>query len=194
MLETKQGLIRKHLSAKRANQCARTVIRGDTSLKTDQVGVLEDVCKVLTKTVRITSLNYEEVANRVKRGKVNYLQKGNRKISLKFCTPNIDIGDVAHVQLMFGDWVVLNRQPSRHKPSMMDFRAVLQKIKTFKINLSATRPLNADFDGDEVNKHVPQNAMAIAEVKELMATPNHILSPKNGNPIICLVQDAIVSM
>ena len=69
----------------------------------------------------------------------------------------------------------------------MGFRVVPQPVKTFKINLSVTKPFNADFDGDEVNMHVPQNLMAIAEVKELMATPNHILSPKNGKPIIYLV-------
>ena len=131
----------------------------------------------------------------MKAGKINYLQKGNRKISLKFCaSPEIEIGDVAHVQLMYGDWVVINRQPTLHKPSMMGFRVVPQNVKTFKINLLVTKPFNADFDGDEVNMHVPQNPMAMAEVSGLMATPNHILSPKNGKPIICLVQDAIVSM
>ena len=194
MLGRKQGFIRKHLSGKRANQGARTVIGGDTSLKVNQVGVPEDVCKVLTKPVRITSLNYEEVTNLVRRGKVSHLQKGNRKISLKFCTPAIDIGDIVHVQLTFGEWVVLNSPPTLHKPSMMGFRVVPQKVKTFKINLSATKPFNADFDGDEVDMHVPQSPIAVAEVKELVATPNHILSLKKGKPIICLVQDAILSM
>ena len=54
--------------------------------------------------------------------------------------------------------------------------------------------MNADFDGDEINCHVPQNTMATTEVKELMATLFHILSPKNGMPIICIVQDVLVSM
>ena len=195
MLGQKQGLIRKYLSSKRANQGARTVIGGDTTLKVDQVGVPLEVCKVLTKPVIVTSLNFEVVSKFMKAGKVNYLQKGDRKISLKFCTsPEIEIGDVAHVQLMYGDWVVMNRQLTPHKQSMMGFRVVPQNVKTFKINLSVTKPFNTDFDGDEVNMHVPQNLMAVTEVSELMATPNHILSPKNGKPIICLVQDAIVSM
>ena len=54
--------------------------------------------------------------------------------------------------------------------------------------------MNADFDGDEINCHVPQNPLATTEVKELMVTSFHILSPKNGMPIICIVQDAMVSM
>ena len=56
------------------------------------------------------------------------------------------------------------------------------------------KPLNADFDGDEINRHVPQNPMARAEVNELMATPLHILLPKNGMQIICIAQDAMVNM
>ena len=106
----------------------------------------------------------------------------------------IDIGDILHVHLMKGDWVVMNRQPTLHRPSMMGFQMVPQDAKTFKVSLAVTKPFNADFDGDEINCHVPQNPMATTEVKELMATPFNILSPKNGMPIICIVQDAMVSM
>ena len=77
---------------------------------------------------------------------------------------------------------------------MMGFRVVPQNVKLFMVSLTITKPLNADFDGDEINCHVPKNAMATTEVKELMVTPFHILSPKNGMPIICIVQDAIGSM
>ena len=106
----------------------------------------------------------------------------------------IDIGGILHVHLMKEDWVVMNRQPALHWPFMMGFRVVPQDAKTFKVSLAVTKPLNADFDGDEINCHVPQNPMATTEVKELMATPFHILSPRNGMPIICIVQDATVSM
>ena len=77
---------------------------------------------------------------------------------------------------------------------MLGFRIVPQDIKTFKISLAVTKPLNTDFDGDETNCHITQNPMATTEVKELMVTPFNILSPKNGMPIICIVQDAMVSM
>ena len=77
---------------------------------------------------------------------------------------------------------------------MMGFRVVPQDVKTFKIYLAVTKPLNLEFDGDEINCHIPQNPKATIEVKELMATPFHILSPKNGMPLICFVHDAMVSM
>ena len=106
----------------------------------------------------------------------------------------IDIGDILHVHLMKDNWVVMNRQPTLHQSSMMGFWVVPQDVKTFKISLAVTKPLNADyFDGDEINCHVPQNPMVITEVKQLMATPIHIISRKNGMPIICIVQDAMVS-
>ena len=62
------------------------------------------------------------------------------------------------------------------------------------MSLAVTKPLNADFDGDEINYHGPQNPIKTREVKELMATPFHTQSPKNGMPIICIVQDDLVSM
>ena len=77
---------------------------------------------------------------------------------------------------------------------MMRFRVVRQDVKTFKVSFTVTKPLNADSDGDEINCYLPQNPMATTEVKELMATLFHILSTKNSMPIICIVQDAIVSM
>ena len=57
---------------------------------------------------------------------------------------------------------------------------VPQDAKTFKVSVAVAKPLNANFDGDEINCHVLQNPTATAEVKELMATPFNILSPKNG--------------
>ena len=90
--------------------------------------------------------------------------------------------------------MVMNRQPTLHRPSMMGFQVVPQDVKTFKIFVAVKKPLNADFDEDEINCLVLQNPMATTEVKELMVTPFHILSTKNGMLIICIVQDALVSM
>lgn len=40
--------------------------------------------------------------------------------------------------------------------------------------------------------HVPQSYEAMAEVKEIMAVPNQILSPKDNKPVMGLVQDALL--
>lgn len=53
------------------------------------------------------------------------------------------------------DWVVFNRQPSLHKMSLMGHRVKVLPGQTFRLNLAVTTPYNADFDGDEMNMHVP---------------------------------------
>ena len=47
---------------------------------------------------------------------------------------------------------------------------------TFRLNLSVTSPYNADFDGDEMNMHVPQTAEARAETQQIMMVPRNIVS------------------
>ena len=49
---------------------------------------------------------------------------------------------------------------------------------TFRLNLSVTSPYNADFDGDEMNMHVPQTPETRAETREIMAVPRNIVSPQ----------------
>lgn len=59
---------------------------------------------------------------------------------------------------------------------------------TFRLNLSVTSPYNADFDGDEMNMHVPQTAEARAETKEIMMVPRNIVSAQ----VLIAVQNAAV--
>jgi len=39
--------------------------------------------------------------------------------------------------------------------SIMGHRIKILPYSTFRLNLSVTKPYNADFDGDEMNMHVP---------------------------------------
>ena len=56
-----------------------------------------------------------------------------------------------------GDWVIVNRQPSLlHRMSMMGHRVVILPGETFRLNVQSVTLYNADFDGDEMNIHVPQ--------------------------------------
>ena len=92
---------------------------GDPSLKVDQVGIPKDICKVFSKPMVFNSLNYGLAEKLIREKNVNYIQKGKRKFSLKFHKPVIDLGHILHVHLMKGDWMVMNRQPTLHRPSMM---------------------------------------------------------------------------
>jgi len=106
----------------------------------------------------------------------------------------LEIGDIVKRQLMDGDYVLLNRQPTLHKASMMAHKVVIRPTKTFKINLAATKPYNADFDGDEMNIHVPQSYEAMAELKELSSTLKCIMSSQNGKPNMAIVQDSLIGL
>jgi hypothetical protein len=55
-----------------------------------------------------------------------------------------------------GDVVLFNRQPSLHRVSIMAFRAVVRPGRTLRFNECVCTPFNADFDGDEMNLHLPQ--------------------------------------
>jgi len=96
----------------------------------------------------------------------------------------LEVGDVIERQLIDGDYVVFNRQPSLHRVSMMGHKVRVLPYKTFRINTTVTTPYNADFDGDEMNLHVPQNEEALSEVSNLMSVSNHIISLRNGRPVL----------
>ena len=54
-----------------------------------------------------------------------------------------------------GDFVLFNQQPSIHKMSIMGNQIKIMQYSTFRPNLLVTSPYNVDFDGDEMNMHVP---------------------------------------
>lgn len=90
-----------------------------------------------------------------------------------------------------GDFIIFNRQPSLHKESMMGHRIRVMPYSTFRLNLSVTTPYNADFDGDEMNLHVPQSEETRAEVSQLCMVPFNIVSPQRNAPLMGIVQDTL---
>ena len=70
--------------------------------------------------------------------------------------PALKEGMIVERHINDGDIVLFNRQPSLHKMPIMGHRVRVLDYSTFRLNLSCTTPYNADFDGDEMNIHVPQ--------------------------------------
>lgn len=100
-----------------------------------------------------------------------YISKANNEITdLHFVKskPKLTYGDIVERHLNDNDFVVFNRQPSLHKMSLMGHRVKILPGQTFRLNLAVTTPYNADFDGDEMNMHVPQSLESSAEVKYIM--------------------------
>jgi DNA-directed RNA polymerase III subunit RPC1 len=92
-----------------------------------------------------------------------------------------------------GDVVLFNRQPSLHKISIMCHRVRVMKNRTFRLNEAVCTPYGADFDGDEMNVHVPQTEEARCEARLLMGVKYNMITPKTGDPLVAAIQDFITA-
>ncbi|KAJ3093173.1 hypothetical protein HK102_003581 [Quaeritorhiza haematococci] len=203
-LKGKHGRFRGNLSGKRVDFSGRTVISPDPNLGIDQVAVPERVAKVLTYPERVTAHNIDRLRKNVVNGTeqhpgATYVQTANGfKKFLKYGDRNkmaadLRVGDIVERHLQDGDVVLFNRQPSLHKLSIMAHKVKVRPWRTFRFNECVCTPYNADFDGDEMNLHVPQTEEAKAEALTLMGTKNNLVTPRNGEPLIAATQDFITA-
>ncbi len=216
-LKGKEGRFRSNLSGKRVNFSARTVISPDPLLSINEVGVPVFAARELTVPVHVNAHNIEKMRELVARGPdpqhdqelgldapeerykpgVNYvIRPDGRRMRLtdrnaEEISQNIEVDYVVERQLIDGDVVLFNRQPSLHRMSMMGHRVRIMNGRTFRFNLCDCPPYNADFDGDEMNLHVLQSDEARAEARILMLVQENILSPRYGGPIIGAIHDHI---
>ena len=201
-LKGKEGRFRGSLSGKRVNFSARTVISPDPNLSIGEVGVPMDIAMELSVPMIANARNMEIVKTFVRRGPdrhpgVNYVTRPDQrrvKVTEKNCeevAEQIDVGWKIDRQLADGDIVLFNRQPSLHRMSIMSHRVKVMPYKTFRLNPAVCPPYNADFDGDEMNMHVPQTEEARAEAEILMRVQENILSPRFGGPIIGGIHDYV---
>jgi DNA-directed RNA polymerase II subunit RPB1 len=199
-LGAKTGRVRGNLMGKRVDFSARSVITPDANIDVDELGVPEEIASNLTKPEIVTAYNRDRLMTYVKNGtkypgaKSVYLKEEKRTMSLKYVNPDmIDLheGDVVHRHMIDGDYVLFNRQPSLHKGSMECHRVKVLPYSTFRLNVSATKPYNADFDGDEMNLHLPQSVAAETELQQLASVLRLIVSPRENSPIIQMVQDTL---
>jgi len=99
---------------------------------------------------------------------------------------------VVERHIITNDIVLFNRQPSLHKMSMMGHRVRILPFSTFRLNLCVTTPYNADFDGDEMNMHVPQGYETKAELQEIVMVENNIVTPQSNRAVMGIVQDSLL--
>lgn len=201
-INSKHGRIRGNLMGKRVNFSARSVITGDPNLSIKQLGVPLKIAQNMTKPVIVNNLNKNYLTKLIMNGPDIYpgakiLQlKNGEMISLRDIDKNsieLENGDIVHRHIIDGDAVLFNRQPSLHKMSMMcHIVKVMKKGDTFRMNVADTKPYNADFDGDEMNMHMPQNSIAEIELKNLAHIPYQIISPGTNSPIIGIFQDSLL--
>ncbi len=163
-IKSKEGRMRLNIMGKRVDFSARSVITSDPYIDIDMVGVPLRVAKDLTIPEEVTPHNIKHLTMLVMNGRdiypgANYVYKNiivngksiTQRIDLRYRKANIKLqyGDIVERHAVNDDYVLFNRQPTLHKPSMMGHRIhVLERddSNTFRMNVSVCKPYNADFD------------------------------------------------
>ena len=161
-IKGKTGRVRSNLMGKRVDFSARSVITSDPYIDIDEVGVPKNIAMELTIPEEVTPNNIKYLTDLVKNGRDEYpganfvfkiIYKDGKpdiqKIDLKYRKKSIklNVGDIVERHSVNGDYVLFNRQPTLHKPSMMGHKIhVLNRddVYTFRVNVSVTGPYNAD--------------------------------------------------
>ena len=215
-LERKEGLFRKNMMGKRVNFAARSVISPDPNIETNEIGVPPVFARKLTYPEPVTDHNYAALKEAVLNGSDKWpgasaienengqvinlrsknLEERQALANLLLARSNINVSGArnkkVHRHLNNRDIVLMNRQPTLHKPSIMAHRArVLPGEKTIRMHYANCNTYNADFDGDEMNMHFPQNELARAEALGIADTDHQYLAATAGKPLRGLIQDHI---
>jgi len=204
-IKGKYGRLRANIMGKRVDFSARTVITSDAYIDIDQVGIPRKIAMDLTFPEEVTKKNIKYLSKLVSNGRdrypgANYVIKKKeddyQRIDLKYRSIPLELsyGDIVERHIINDDYVLFNRQPTLHKPSMMGHRVQVlncAEINTFRINVSVCKPYNADFDGDEMNAHLPQSIQSRNEIARITNVKKQIISSKDSNPIIGCQQDTI---
>jgi DNA-directed RNA polymerase beta' subunit len=209
-IRSKDGRIRSNIMGKRVDFSGRTVVDVDPNISIDEYGVPEKIAMNLTIPETVTRYNKTRLYKYVRNGphvhpgarqiiKMNYDENGiahQENIFLQHIDREsivLEEGDVVDRHLIDGDIGLFNRQPSLHRMSMMAHKVKVMPGKTFRLNVYVTPAYNADFDGDEMNTHIPQNIETSNELYELAAVPTQIISPASSTPIIQVKEDTLTA-
>lgn len=203
-LKGKNGRFRGNLSGKRVDFSGRTIISPDPNLPLNFLGLPVSLAKKLTFPEKVNKINIDRLQRAIIRGNSRfpganfYTDLRNNKTNIERESRNQDQiqiknGYKIERHLKNNDLVFFNRQPSLHRISIMAHRIKVIPGKTFKINECVCKPYNADFDGDEMNVHVPQTQKARAECGILLNLTSNINSPANGESMVAATQDFLSS-
>jgi DNA-directed RNA polymerase II subunit RPB1 len=140
------------------------VITSDPTIDINGLGVPIKIATNVTFPEVVTPANIEQMKKLVRNGRdvypganfvfpVSTLQPGQRvmPIDLRFRKEKIELryGDIVERHLVDGDIVLLNRQPTLHKQSMMGHRIKViddDRLNTFRLSVLSCKPYGADFD------------------------------------------------
>ena len=215
LLERKQGLFRMKMMGKRVNYACRSVISPDVNLETNQIGLPRFAAMQLTVPEPVFAHNVDYLRQLVINGPDVYpgataIQYPDGKLvslvgrsetqrealakSLYVLSTDGNGHRIVMRHVRNGDPLLVNRQPTLHKPGIMAMLTrVLHREKTIRMHYVNCNTFNADFDGDEINLHCPQDPVARSEALFIANADTQFLGPTAGNPLRGLIQDNIAS-
>ncbi|KAH1228715.1 DNA-directed RNA polymerase I subunit 1 [Glycine max] len=204
LLEKKEGIFRQKMMGKRVNFACRSVISPDPYLAVNEIGIPPYFALRLSYPERVTPWNVVKLRNAILNGpeshpgathyadkvsivklppKGKLLSLTSRKLPTsrgvilhqgKISDHEFE-GKVVYRHLKDGDVVLVNRQPTLHKPSIMaHIVRVLKGEKT-------------------VRMHYANYEISRAEAYNIVNANNQYVKPTSGDPIRALIQDHIVS-
>ncbi|XP_028123349.1 DNA-directed RNA polymerase I subunit 1 [Camellia sinensis] len=223
LLDKKEGIFRQKMMGKRVNFACRSVISPDPYLAVNEIGIPPYFALRLTYPERLTPWNVVNLRDAIVNGSeiypgaTHYVDKlstvklpPSKKMRLsisrklpssrgvvtqygKSCDYEFE-GKIVYRHLRDGDVVLVNRQPTLHKPSIMAHVVrVLKGEKTLRMHYANCSTYNADFDGDEINVHLPQDEISRAEAYNIVNANHQYIVPTRGDTVRGLIQDHIVS-
>lgn len=209
-LDGKKALWHKNTMASRVDNSGRTVIVGNNDLKPNQVLIPRYMADKWRIKLDVTGSNKDIAEKLLRDGIIKTVvrrrAKGRNKLDVKEITDTnrdsfkLEIEDITYRKLITGDVVVINRQPTLHRFSVMAMIAVVPneedevpgfETNTVGLNTIYAPGFNADFDGDEVHVHVPGTVDARAEALALMAVEKVPISDQTSKNIFALIQNTV---
>jgi DNA-directed RNA polymerase II subunit RPB1 len=199
----KQGRIRRNLMGKRVEYMIRSVITGDSRLRVNEVGVPMIHARDLEVPEKVTSasmdrlLRYFVNGTKIYPGCKHIIKADGGIYRRDLIDPNykLQIGDTVMRDIITGDCICFNRQPSLLFSNIAGMRVVVMEVgNTLRINPAVCKYFNADFDGDQMNSIVPQNIVSRNECMTVSKVSRWLISPQDHAPMVGAFQDALIGL
>lgn len=159
-LPKKAGRFRKNLMGKRVEYMIRSVITGDSRLKINEVGVPTMHARNLEVPEVVTEANRSRLTQYFINGDQHYpgckhiikaSNGGTYRIDIIGKDYQLAVGDIVMRDMITGDYLCFNRQPSLLFSNIAGMRVVVMEVgETLRINPAVCVFFNADFDGDQI--------------------------------------------
>lgn len=175
----KTGYFYKKCIYGRMNMTGRATISPDTSLGLDEIGLPRDIAWGMYKPFIIRGLS-----------KMGYSPLDAEEA--------VEARNEAATRVLEMELekrpVIMNRAPSLWRHSMVAAKPLLRDGKNVRINSIWEKGLNADYDGDAVNLHVPVTDEAIEDAKSIFPSKQLFNDKKVGDLIQAPTAEPIIGL